>query len=128
MTSMGMRRGLCIGDSYGDVAEARRGGAVSGAHGLRRLAFAAIGRAPQRPVILVADGVARIPELGGDAAVAGILQHPHLLAILDLPAQLASELKMIPAVVDGPASVGLHENSVIGRGDEVVERPRSRQQ
>src|SRR3970040_2239040 len=67
-----------IGDADGDVAEARGSGAVAGAHGLRGLALAAIGRAPKRPVVFIADGVAGIPKLRGDAAIAGVLEHPHL--------------------------------------------------
>src|ERR1700741_1072264 len=59
-----------ISDSDRDVAEARRSCAVAGPHGLRRLALATVGRAPKRPVAPVADGVARIPELSGDPAVA----------------------------------------------------------
>ena len=53
---------------------------MTGAHHLFRLALAAVRSAPQRPVIARADGVAGIPELRGDAAVARILQHADALA------------------------------------------------
>ena len=55
-------------------------------HRLHGLPLAAIRRSPERPVIEFADGVARIPELRGDAAVAGILQHADFLSAFDLPA------------------------------------------
>src|SRR3954464_5130224 len=51
------------------VAETCRRGAVSRAHGLHRLSFAAVGRAPERPLIARADRVHRVPELGRDAGV-----------------------------------------------------------
>jgi len=45
-------------------------------------ALSAIGRAPQRPVIELADGIAGIPELSRNSAVAGILQHADFLSAL----------------------------------------------
>ena len=115
-------------DAHANVAEARRRGAVAGAHGLHGLALAAIGRAPERPVVARADGVATIPELRGDAAVAGILEHAAFLAALDLPADLGGELKMVAAIVDGPGAVGLHQDAVVGVGDQVVVAPGAGQQ
>src|SRR5947207_866441 len=53
--------------------EARGGGAVAGAHDLLGLAFAAVGDAPEGPVVAAGDGRAGVPKLSGDAAVAGIL-------------------------------------------------------
>src|SRR5260370_42658592 len=85
-----------------DVAKARGGGAVSGAHGLHGLPFPAVGRPPQSPMLTVADGVARIPEFGGNATVARILEHARFLAALDPPADFGGKLKLISPVVDGP--------------------------
>src|SRR5712691_12228285 len=57
-----------------DCAEPRRARAMAGPHHLLGLSLPAIGRAPQRPVFRPCDGRAGIPELGADAAVAGVLQ------------------------------------------------------
>src|SRR5271165_1253603 len=46
-----------------DAAEARGTSAVAGAHDLLRLALAAVGRAPQHPVVASGDGRASVPEL-----------------------------------------------------------------
>src|ERR1700733_10102082 len=108
------------GDSHFYVSKARWRRAVSGAHGLHGLAFAAVGRAPKCPIIARADSVATIPEFGGDAAVAGILDHAAFLAALYLPADFGGKLKMIAAVVDGPGTIGVHQDGVVGVGNQVV--------
>src|SRR4051812_46566133 len=74
-----------------DLAEARWAGSVTGAHHLFGLAFAAVGNAPEGPVLAAGDGVAGIPEFGGDAAVAGVLEHANALTVTDLPADFAAE-------------------------------------
>src|SRR5215813_1789465 len=74
-----------IGSPHLDLAEARRTGAVTGAHDLFRLSLAAIGDAPQRPVIPAGNGGAGVPELGRDAAIAGIFEHADALPVPELP-------------------------------------------
>src|ERR1022692_4363801 len=105
-----------------DAAEARGTSAVAGTHDLLRLPLAAVGRAPQDPVLGAGDGRAGVPELRRDAAVAGILQHPDALAVADLPAHLAAELEFVALVVDGPAPVGLHIYGMIDAAEDLVER------
>ncbi len=72
------------------------------------------------------DGRAGVPELRGDAAVAGVLQHAHALAVADLPADLAAELEVVALVVDGPAPVGLHVDARGPSAEDFVERLRAR--
>src|SRR5262245_12283530 len=67
------------------------------------------------------DGGAGIPELGGDAAVARVLQHAAALAIAHFPADLAAELEVVALVVDRPAAVGLHIYAV-GRIENLFQR------
>ena len=95
------------------------------AHGLHGLAFAAIGRAPERPVIARTDCVATVPEFGGDAAVAGIFYHAAQLAAFYFPADFGGKLKMIAAIVNGPGAIGLHQDRVVGIGDQIVVTPRA---
>src|SRR3974390_1085271 len=102
----------CIRAPDPDASESRRAGAVAGPHHLFGLPLAAVGNAPQHPVIAVRDGVAGVPEFGADAAVARVLQHADALAVADLPTDLAAELEVVPLVVAGPALVGLHVNGV----------------
>src|SRR5262247_1764545 len=63
------------------VLEARGGRALRRAHGLARLALAAVGRAPDLPVGFVAHRVARIPEARRDAGVGAVLEHGAQLAV-----------------------------------------------
>src|SRR5258706_3990563 len=100
---------------------------MPGAHGLHRLTLAAVGRAPEGPVFARADGVATIPEFGGDAAVAGMCQHPRFLAALDLPGNFRGKLEMVALIVDGPGAVRLHQNGIVRIGDQVFVTPRARQ-
>src|ERR1041385_7767104 len=97
---------------------------MAGANRLHRLALAAIGRAPKRPLIARADRVYRIPELGGDPRVRRVLQHAAELAALDLPPDLAAELEVVALVVDRPGAVGLHVDPIVGAADELLERER----
>src|ERR1700691_207779 len=111
-----------IGATDLDAAEARRAGAVARAHNLLRLPLAAVGRAPQRPVLGSGDGRASVPEFRRDAAVARILQHADALAAADLPADLAAELEVVALVVDGPAPVGLHVDGVVHAAENLLKR------
>src|ERR1039458_5599100 len=102
-----------IGAPDFDFVEARGAGSVAGAHHLLGLALAAIGDPPQRPVFGSRDGLAGVPELGRDAAVAGVLQHADALAPTHLPGDFAAELEVVALVVDGPTAIGLHVDGVI---------------
>src|ERR1044071_5936154 len=103
----------CIRAPDFDFAEPRRAGAVSRAHHLLGLSFAAIGHTPKRPVLGSGDGRAGVPKLCRDATVAGVFQHAYAPPVADFPTDLAAELKVVALVVDGPAPVGLHVNAVI---------------
>ena len=101
------------------IAESCGRSAMAGAHHLLGLALAAIGRTPQGPSIARADGVHGVPEIGGDAGVRRILEHAAESAVFDLPSDLAAKLKVVALVVDGPGAVGVHEDAVVGGGDEL---------
>src|SRR5271157_1320559 len=116
-----------IGAPDFDLVETRRAGSVAGAHHLLGLAFAAIGNAPQRPVLGSRDGRAGVPELGRDAAVAGVLQHADALAVTHLPGDFAAELEIVALVVDGPTPIGLHVDGLVC-AHHFVERLLTRQQ
>src|ERR1700694_2382044 len=105
-----------------DVVEAGRAGAVARSDHLLGLALAAIRYPPQSPVIAIGDSHAGIPELRRNAAVGRILEHPHPLAITDLPSNLAPELKVVALVVDRPASVRLHGDRVAHAAEYFIER------
>jgi len=92
---------------------------VASAHRLLWLALAAVGRAPQRPLVAGADGIHGVPEICGDPGIGRILQKTRALAALDLPAGFATELKIVALVVDLPRAVGFHVDTAIGRGDEL---------
>src|ERR1035437_7617408 len=116
-----------IGAPDPDLAKPRRAGAMAGAHNLLGLPLAAVGHAPQGPVLRPGDGRAGIPEFGRYAAIAGVLEHADALAVAHLPADFAPELKVVPLVVDGPAPVGLHVDGV-PPPDPLFERLLPRQQ
>src|ERR1700723_1055782 len=107
------------------ISKARRRCAVTGAHGLLRLALAAIRRAPKGPKFARTNRVAAIPEFGGDAAIAGILDHAAFFAAFDFPADFCGELKLVAAIVDGPGAIRFHQNRVVGIGDQIVILPRA---
>src|SRR5271165_4273418 len=64
-----------------NFAEPGGAGAVPCSHQLLRLALAASRNAPQNPVAAIGNGLARVPELGADAAIARVLQHSDALAV-----------------------------------------------
>src|SRR5712691_460306 len=97
---------------------------MASSHDLLRLAFAAIRGAPERPLIVGTDRIERIPELCRDSGIRRILHHADTLAMLDLPTDLAAELKIVAPVVNRPGAVGLHENAVIGGSDQLLEGER----
>src|SRR5580700_2987857 len=113
-----------IGASHLDPTKPRRRRTVPRAHHLLRLALAAIRSAPKRPFISRADGVQRIPELGRNAGIRRILHHADALTMLDLPPNLAAELKVISTVINRPRTVGLHQHAMIGRSDQLLQSKR----
>src|SRR2546427_11394496 len=102
------------------VAKSCRGRAVSGSHHLLRLPFAAVRCPPEHPLIMGANCVQGIPELGGDARVRRIFQHASTLAILNFPSGLTAELKVVALVVNRPGAVRLHVNARLGVCDELL--------
>ena len=102
---------------------------VADVAGLARLALAAVRRAEHHVAPLVADRVARAPELVGDAGVGRVLEQPALPAALDLVGDLGRELEVEPPVVDRPGAVRGEVEAVVGVGDDLVEaHPGLRQQ
>src|ERR1035441_4195275 len=101
-----------IRSAYHDIAKPRGRSAMAGAHHLLRLSLAAVRSAPQRAFLARADGVHRVPELSCDAQVGRVLQHASALASHDLPAYLATKLKVEAFVVDGPRTIGLHQDEI----------------
>src|SRR5207248_2170099 len=100
--------------------------AVRDAHGLQRVALAAVRQTPDLPGGRVADGVARSPELGCRAGVERVAHQPAEAAVLDLVRRLAAELEIEAQVVDGPRLVRLHEDAAPGVGDDLAQRCRAR--
>src|SRR6266542_1256841 len=106
--------------SYLDLAKTRRRGAVTGTHGLHGLSFAAVGSAPQHPLLGAAYGIAGVPEFCGHAAVTRVFEPARLLAVLNLPADFGAELKIVAAIVDRPAAIGLEIDAVLRISHEIV--------
>src|SRR6476469_2721940 len=97
---------------------------MPGSHRLHGLALAAVGSAPQRPVVTRADGVHGVPELRGYSRIRRIFEHAPQPAAFDLPPDLTAKLEVVALVVDRPRSVGLHEDAVVSAGDQLVKRQR----
>src|SRR6185437_7642491 len=110
--------------SHFNVAKSRRTCTMARAHYLLWLAFAAIWRAPKRPLVARADRVHGIPKVCGDARVGRVLQHPRAFAVLDLPADFGAKLKVVALVINGPGTVCLHQDPIVGRRDELLDRQR----
>src|SRR5262245_3998954 len=70
---------LVTGDSHAHLPEPGGRGAVGHLGHLARLPLATVHDRPRPPRFGTANGVAGIPELGRDALVAGMAQHPHAL-------------------------------------------------
>src|SRR5271163_2619022 len=119
--SLGGELASFVGRPHTNIPKPRRARAMSGAHDLLRLSFAAIRSSPQSPFIARADRIHRIPKLRSDSGIGRILQHPRALTLLDLPRNLASELKVITLVVNRPRLIGLHVNSIVSRANELLQ-------
>src|SRR5579872_17508 len=117
-----------IARSHFDVAKPRRARAMAGPHDLLRLALAAVGNAPQGPMLAAGNGFARIPKLGSDAAVGCVLQHADAFAVANLPGDFGAELEVVTFVVDRPALVGLHVDGMVDAAENFIERMLTRKQ
>src|SRR5687768_2191954 len=110
--------GLPLADTDLDVAEARSRHGMPDMSRLAGLALPAIWRAEHHVAALVADGIARSPELVGDARVRRVLEQAAFLAALDLVRDLGSELEVQAPVVNGPRAVRREVQAVVGVGDD----------
>src|SRR5258708_4040383 len=118
--------GICGSDLH--IVKPRRTSSMASPDHLLRLALAAIWDAPQHPMIAIGDGLTRIPELGGDATISWIFQHTAALAVANFPRYFAPKLKIVALVVNRPATIGLHVNSVAHPAQHFVERLLARQE
>src|ERR1700678_257175 len=110
--------------AHPNISKPRRTRAMPRAYYLLWLPLAAVWSAPQSPLLARANRVHRIPKLRRDPGIRRIFQHPHSLAVLDLPSNLASELKVVALVVNRPRFIGLHINAIIGRCNELFQTQR----
>src|SRR5512135_2693831 len=109
-----------LADTDLDVPEAGSRDAVPDVADLARLALAAVRGTEHDPAGGVADGIARAPELVGDAGVGRVLEEPALHPSLDLVGDLGRELEVQAAIVDRPAAVARQVQPIVGVGDDVV--------
>ncbi len=122
------RAGPSSSHAHPHVGEAGGHRRVTGVADLDRLALAAVGGAPEHPLVGAAHHVHRRPEPRADARVGGVAQHLAELAVLDLPRDLAAELEVEALVVDRPRAVRVHVDAVVGGGDHLLERAVARQE
>src|SRR5579875_173360 len=97
-----------IADPDRNVTEACRRRALRGPPGLQRLSLSAVRRPPGDPRGRVGDRIAGVPKLRRDACVCRIFDHTAPFAVLDLPPDLAAELKVEAVIVDRPRAVRFH--------------------
>src|SRR5580692_9996116 len=90
------------------------------AHHLLRLSLPTMRNPPKHPLLPRTNRIHRPPELSCNSTVSRILQHPHPLAPLDLPANLASKLKVVALVINRPRPVRLHIYPVIGVANQLL--------
>ena len=99
---------------------------MSGMSDLEGLTLATVRRAPHHPMILVADGIATVPELGRYASIGAVAQHPAELAVLDFVADFRTKLEIVAPIIDAPGAIGVHEDTLVRVGDEVIQAPVAR--
>src|SRR5580698_3416143 len=98
----------------------RRTSPMPRAHHLLRLSLPTMRNPPQDPLLPRTNRIHRPPELRCYSTVRRILQHPHALPPLDLPANLAAKLKVVALVVNRPRPVRLHIDPVIGIANQLL--------
>src|SRR5471032_661292 len=86
------------------------------------LALAAVRRAQDFDGVGVADGAEVLPEVCGNRPVIRVLDHAFKLAVLDQLTPLATELELVARIVDGPGTVGAHQNAVFDIADQLLQR------
>src|SRR5262249_44817404 len=105
-----------------DLTEARRTASVAHAVDLRGLAFTVVRRAVLLIVGRAGNGVAGLPEIGGARLVCHARNHVALLALLDFPEGVATELEVVALLIDGEAAVAIDQDAVLHIADQIVQR------
>src|ERR1700733_2949932 len=103
--------------SHRNPSKSRRCRSMPCSHPLVWLAFPAIRSSPQNPLGARTNRIQGGPEFRRNPRIRRVLEHANALAVLDLPTNLATELKVVSLIVDRPRSIGLHQNAMIGGSD-----------
>ena len=93
------------------------------AHGLHWFALAAVGSTPHGPLVASTDGIARSPELRCDTSIGRIFEDAAQFAVFDLIGHFDAELEIEAAIIDAPAFVDAHIDTIVGIRDQVGQLP-----
>src|SRR5207247_9850100 len=83
------------------------------AHDLLRVSFSTVPSSPEGPALPVADSIAGVPELWRYPGVARSPDQFSYTAVLYPVSFLAVELEVVPLLVDAPAVVCDHQDSIL---------------
>src|ERR1019366_439093 len=97
-------------------------------HGLHRLAFATVGSSPHGPLITAANSVARSPELRRYSGIGSIFKDAAQLAVFNLVGHFDTKLEVEAAIINTPAFVNAHIDTIISIGNQVGQFPCTRLQ
>ena len=81
--------------------------------------LAAVRRAQDLEGAGVAHGAEVAPELRGNGAVVGVFYHALEFTVFDQLAPLAAELEFVACIVDGPRTVGRHQDAVFDAANQL---------
>ena len=124
--SIPSRQLLAVRRADHDAADAAPRRAVRRVVDLHRLPLRVAGGAEHLPRFLARRRVEVLPEVGGDRVVGDVAQHARLLAVLDLPERIAAELAVEALLIDRVAAAAVDQDAVLGVGDDLLRRRRSR--
>src|SRR5512139_3567773 len=65
-----------------------------------------IGCPPHLPMVLIRNGITRIPKIWRNAGIGGIFDHPAQFTVFNLPANFSSKLEIDPLVINRPTPIG----------------------
>src|SRR5262249_2555849 len=111
----------CGGIEHINLAKASQGTTMAYCVNLARLALAIV----ECPIELIscaaAQTIARAPEIGRARLIGHNPEHPAEVTLVDFPKSLATELKVVALLVDGPTAIAVNEDPLLHALHQFIE-------
>src|SRR5258706_5875993 len=105
-----------------DLPEASGGASMTHGIDLRRFPFSIVWKTVLLPISPAGDSIAGLPEIRRPRLIRNARDHTALLAALDFPECIATELEIVALLIDGITAGSFDKDPILNAADKIVQR------